>query len=191
MTKPKRNAAAVAVFERHKKFAYSIAYSVSRNLPSEIDRADVQASALLGLWESALKHHALPDDQFLAYAGIRIRGACWDGLRASDWISRRDRQSVIETGSAFQVVGLERAVGFTDFYTKPNVEALIDAGRRMVAVKKAVRRLPKQQRLIVRRILAGERQVEIGRDLGYTDARISQIVSAALICLRSALAPKS
>lgn len=58
----------------------------------------------------------------------------------------------------------------------------------MVAVKKAVRRLPRQQRLIVRRILAGERQVEIGRDLGYTDARISQIVSAALIYLRAALA---
>lgn len=184
---PRQNASALAVFERHRKFAFSIAYSVTKNLPPQVDREDVQAYALLGLWESTLKHHRLPNDQFLAYAAVRIRGACTDGLRISDWVSRRHRRDVAAGGESFQLVKLDHAEGFTDFYTKPNVEALIDAGRRMIAVKKAVCRLPKQQRLIVRRILAGERQIDICRDLGYSEARISQVVSAALIQLKAEL----
>jgi DNA-directed RNA polymerase specialized sigma subunit len=62
----------------------------------------------------------------------------------------------------------------------PDMEGDIDRAACRQWLQKTFRRLSRQQRLVIRRLLNGERQIDVGRALGLTQARISQIVREAV-----------
>lgn len=58
-----------------------------------LDREDMEQIGLLGLLES-LRRYGEPDERFLTFAGMRIRGAILDEFRRQDWRPRQTRQRV-------------------------------------------------------------------------------------------------
>ncbi|UGS41809.1 RNA polymerase sigma factor for flagellar operon [Pseudocitrobacter corydidari] len=93
------------------KIVKQLAYQVS----SVIDREDMEQSALMGLL-SSLRRYGHPDEQFIAYAAPRIRGAVLDELRQLDWRPRRLRQKTHKINDAIREVArqLGRAPTFDD-----------------------------------------------------------------------------
>lgn len=69
-----------------------VAYSMARRLPSRVDVRDLVSSGTLGLLDAIAKYDPTQNDNFEAYAEIRIRGAILDELRALDWVPRSVRQ---------------------------------------------------------------------------------------------------
>jgi RNA polymerase sigma factor for flagellar operon FliA len=69
-----------------------VAYSMARRLPSRVDVRDLISSGTLGLLDAIAKYDPAQNDNFEAYAEIRIRGAILDELRGLDWVPRSVRQ---------------------------------------------------------------------------------------------------
>jgi RNA polymerase sigma factor for flagellar operon FliA len=69
-----------------------VAYTMARRLPSRVDVRDLISSGTLGLLDAIAKYDAAQNDNFEAYAEIRIRGAILDELRGLDWVPRSVRQ---------------------------------------------------------------------------------------------------
>lgn len=69
----------------------TIASGLSRRLPPRVDRDELVQDGMLALVETADRYQELGAPQFEALARQRIRGAMIDGLRVSDWLSRRTR----------------------------------------------------------------------------------------------------
>ena len=69
---------------------------VVRQLSSQVecvlDREDMEQIGLMALLES-LRRYGTPDDQFIGFALLRMRGAILDELRRLDWRPRSVRQS--------------------------------------------------------------------------------------------------
>ncbi len=69
-----------------------VAYSMARRLPSRVDVRDLISSGTIGLLDAMAKYDPKQNDNFEAYAEIRIRGAILDELRGLDWVPRSVRQ---------------------------------------------------------------------------------------------------
>ena len=69
-----------------------VAYSMARRLPSRVDVRDLISSGTLGLLDAIAKYDPKQNDNFEAYAEIRVRGAILDELRGLDWVPRSVRQ---------------------------------------------------------------------------------------------------
>jgi RNA polymerase sigma factor FliA len=69
-----------------------VAYSIARRLPSRVDVRDLISAGTLGLLDAIAKYDPAQNDNFEAYAEIRIRGAILDELRSLDWVPRSVRQ---------------------------------------------------------------------------------------------------
>lgn len=167
-------------FEQHRPLAARVALAYLRKLPSSIERREIKNIALGGLWETALRHHALPKLEFEAMAIVRIRGAIADELRARDHFPRRVRQGY---GESF------RMLNPSDFDTvdalrrqhldSQHLEEVLDEHAEHRWLASMMERLPPQQRLMVERLLAGESQREIADSLGLTPVRVCQVVGEA------------
>jgi RNA polymerase sigma factor for flagellar operon FliA len=71
--------------ESHLRYAYAIASEVSRKLPPNLERHDIQGWAELGLVEAASSFDPKRGIQFKTFAYYRIKGAIYDGLRKMGW----------------------------------------------------------------------------------------------------------
>jgi RNA polymerase sigma factor FliA len=103
----KLNPFQIKLIESQYNLAGSIAYSVWRQLPTNIERAELESVALTGLvmaadrWPAYCAEHEydpLAIEYFVPFAQRRIRGAILDSLRATDWARRslRDGQKAIQ-----------------------------------------------------------------------------------------------
>lgn len=102
------------------KIVKQLAYQTA----SVIDREDMEQIALMGLL-SSLRRYGLPDEQFIAYAAPRIRGAVLDELRQLDWRPRRLRQKTHKINDAIREVArrLGRAPTFDDLKSHLSITA--------------------------------------------------------------------
>jgi RNA polymerase sigma factor FliA len=66
-----------------------------------LDRKDMEQIGLIGLLEG-LRRYGVPDDHFIRFASLRIRGAILDELRRQDWRPRQVRQQVHKTRDAIR-----------------------------------------------------------------------------------------
>jgi len=73
------------LIETNRRYAHAIAAEVSRKLPPELDRRDVEGWAELGLVEAANSFDRTRGVQFTTFAHYRIKGAIYDGLRKMGW----------------------------------------------------------------------------------------------------------
>ena len=69
-----------------------VAYNMARRLPARVDVRDLIGAGTIGLLDAMAKYDPTQNDNFEAYAEIRIRGAILDELRGLDWVPRSVRQ---------------------------------------------------------------------------------------------------
>ena len=80
--------------ESHLRYAYAIASEVSRKLPPNLERHDIQGWAELGLVEAASSFDPKRGIQFKTFAYYRIKGAIYDGLRKMGWYPKGQYQKM-------------------------------------------------------------------------------------------------
>lgn len=171
--------------------------------------ADLDGAALEGLARAARRYDGSGD--FWSFAFPHLKGAMRDELRRIDHLTRSARQQVVrgtdelsEPDYVLDLVG--RKVDATEplpldaalaTATEKDVAhvALTDTelGYERVEVRDAVwrilRAMPARTRFVVLASVSGYPNVLIGRLLGVTEGRTSQIRTAAYATLRAELAP--
>ena len=78
--------------ETNLPYAHAIAVEVSRKLPLNLERKDIQGWAELGLVEAANSFDPRRGIQFKTFAYYRIKGAIYDGLRKMGWYPKAQYQ---------------------------------------------------------------------------------------------------
>lgn len=169
-----------------------IAASFARRLPGHVDRDELVGLGTLGWAEARARFDRSRGVPFAGFAAARIRGAILDGLRRADTLSRADRRRAQQRDEP-------TPPRIIYDLTECNAAADWTAGDADVSDALARREMFDQLRAAMQRLSARERHVllrhffddasmrSIGCELGVTESRISQIISAALARLRSAL----
>lgn len=194
-TPPRR--ATSADVEKHLGLVTQVVARFMRKLPANVDRGDLMAAGMYGLVMSLEKNGGDEGASFEGYAKMRIRGAILDELRAQDWLSRRARWAVNEHCESYS--GPRTLVGIDDVGENERLASMIDAdapdalaaleaeGTRK-EIEAAVERLPERERLVVSmHYFEGARFKDIGRLLGVSEPRVSQLHARAMMRLREIL----
>lgn len=71
-----------------------VAGRLAIGLPSHVDRDDLLSSGFFGLLDAIERYDPARKNKFETYAGVRIRGAMLDYLRAKDWMPVTMRQRI-------------------------------------------------------------------------------------------------
>jgi RNA polymerase sigma factor for flagellar operon FliA len=175
------NAAALAAFGRHRPLAERIARKYRRRFHGNTLPEEVSAAALVGLWQAALSQPKLPPEQFEAFASVRIKGAILDEIRAHDPLPRRARKNLGQV--VLLSIDATKGVGHGDsteqqllaqFSVEPTSEQELFMKERLALVAPAIAKLRRRERDVLARLMR-RATVEVARDLGVSEARISQI----------------
>ncbi len=84
-----------------------VAYGMVRRLPSHVDVADLMSSGTIGLLDAIAKFDTNRNENFEAYAELRIRGAIFDELRSLDWVPRSVRSKSRGLAKAIRALEVE------------------------------------------------------------------------------------
>jgi RNA polymerase sigma factor (sigma-70 family) len=163
--------------------ALRIARSIGRVVPPNVQLADLEQAALVGLWQGLCRRGPDADAPYLR---CLIRGSVRDELRRQDWLPRRRTRKQVHPFTAhvlhFEDVGTE---------AEQRLPSRVEGADELLAQKRALEevlrvRLPERLRRVIDLQLAGYRQTEIARELGISQARVSQLTLQALGLLRAA-----
>ena len=97
--------------EKYLPLVNIIAGRVVVGLPAHVDRDDLVSSGFFGLLDAIERYELTRGNKFETYAGVRVRGAMLDHLRAKDWIPVSVRQNIKKYEKA--VARLEGELGRT------------------------------------------------------------------------------
>lgn len=182
----------------HMPLVKHIARRFARRLPASVAHDDLVSAGALGLVDSVTRKRKGDDASFACYTRIRIRGAIFDELRSHDWLPRRSRSQDNKniSGEPYPVAvihfddlpaGRDRTPPDQSVKNDP-LEALVNK-RIASMLRNELDLLPDRDRLVLHlHYFRGMRLKEIGRLLGVSEARISQIHHRALTQLRPRLA---
>jgi RNA polymerase sigma factor for flagellar operon FliA len=163
-----------------------IAASVARRLPSHVDRDELVSLGALGWAEARVRFDAGRGVPFAGFAAMRIRGAILDGLRAADTLSRGDRKRAKADSepTAPRIVSSDEEVDAA-VAEQDDASDILQREEMMEELREALDKLPQRDRYILSRHFFDDVPMRaIGLELGVTESRISQIVSAAMGRLR-------
>ena len=189
-------ALAADLLQRYTTLVRQIVGGFQRRLPRNVLRDDLLAAGMSGLWDAIRKQGGEQNDSFDWYVRVRIRGAILDELRAQDWLPRRARANANEKedGAAPSVVRFDdvssweqgRCLASGD---SANSEAILDAKFTSENLARAVEQLPGRERHIVSmHYFKGVKFKDLGRQLGVSEPRISQLHSRAMKRLKGLMA---
>ncbi len=189
-------ALAADLLRRYTPLVRQIVGGFQRRLPRNVLRDDLLAAGMSGLWDAIRKQGGEQSESFDWYVRVRIRGAILDELRAQDWLPRRARANANEKddGSAPSVVRFDdvssweqgRCLASGD---AANSESILDAKLTSESLTRAVELLPGRERHIVSmHYFKGVKFKDLGRQLGVSEPRISQLHSRAMKRLRGLMA---
>ena len=180
----------------HLPMVRKIAHPIAARAPASIVADDLVGAGSLGLMDSLIRNHGDEGAAFTCYARMRIKGAIYDEMRTSDWLPRRNRnQQPGDTGPARPIA----VIRFDDLppgqeshpqnkEPESNPFDMLDSKREKEKLRKALGAVPKRDRLILHlHYFRGMQIREIGRFLGISEARISQIHHRALTRIRPLL----
>jgi RNA polymerase sigma factor for flagellar operon FliA len=187
------------LLKAHTPLVKRIVGGILRRVPGHILVDDLIAAGLSGLWDAIRRCGHLPPDHFRRYAGVRIRGAVYDELRAQDWLPRRMRAAINAKVRRDEKVtlGVVFLEDLSDAEQPPisddpqtlNGEEFLAAkafGQRLVD---ALERLPaRERRIILGHHLQGLKLRDLGAELKVTDARVSQLHGRAMKRLKAMMA---
>jgi RNA polymerase sigma factor for flagellar operon FliA len=183
-----------ALIRRHMPLVHKLARRMALRAPASVVSDDLLSAGTYGLLDSVLRNRGDGGASFACYVRMRIRGAIFDELRANDWLPRRSRlKDQLEPHS-----GPARPVAVIRFDDLPKGQDAIatkeiDADPHEALTRKRVDRslhqalseLPDRDRLVVHlHYFKGMQIREIGKLLGVSEARISQIHHRALARIR-------
>ena len=178
------------LIHEHMPLVKTIANRFLRRLPSSVAQEDLLGAGALGLIDSVTRRRGNDEGSFACYTRIRIRGAIFDELRSNDWLPRRSRSA-----KPRQCVGEPPPVAMIHFDDLPakadrtpaerspenNPHEALSRKRIADLLKQELDLLPPRDRLVLHlHYFKGMRLKEIGRLLGVSEARISQIHHRAL-----------
>lgn len=83
-----------ALIEHYLPLVRLVAGRLAIGLPSHVDRDDLLSSGFFGLLDAIERYDPTRRNKFETYAGVRIRGAMLDYLRAKDWMPVTMRQRI-------------------------------------------------------------------------------------------------
>lgn len=174
MSTPEQN----ALLKQYTPLVNQIAAAICRKVPRSVQKDDLVAAGMLGLWD-AIRRHSGDDEKFPWYAGIRIRGAIFDELRAQDWLPRHARW-VLADQMGLAVVHLEDVSELDRQKALNSEEPFVDVNRNKEKLRKALDQLPLRERdILVRHLIDGTKFSELAQELKVTVPRISQLHSRA------------
>jgi len=182
------------LIRQHMPLVRQLARRMALRAPASIVSDDLLSAGTYGLVDSVIRNRGDGGASFACYVRMRIRGAIYDELRANDWLPRRARlkdQPEPESGPPRPVA----VIRFDDLPQGQDAIATkeIDADPFEALTRKRVRRslhqalsgLPERDRLVVHlHYFKGMQIREIGKFLGVSEARISQIHHRALERIR-------
>ena len=146
------------------------------------------SAGMFGLMDSLRKQIESPQDGFEGYARMRIRGAIFDELRAQDWLSRRARDAAKKKQASTAFVSLNELTIVEEqslIGSHPDPTEVLETRSEMRALGTAVTQLPVRERhIIVSYYFEGASFKDIGRALGISEPRVSQLHARALEKLR-------
>lgn len=183
-------------FHKHREVATRIARAVRRRMAGAggVDDRELQSFADEGLYDAARLFHG-PEEEFLRYASVRIRGAVKDGLRAIGKLPRKwyrqiaagEREPV--TFAGLEAVDQQLSAAHGDPQAEI-VEAIVLRDG-IVALNAALPRLGPRDRDIIERILRGDGVTTVGRYLGVSEPRAVQLRQQAIAHVRRLLSDPS
>jgi RNA polymerase sigma factor FliA len=191
----KRPAIDEDLIKKHMPLVHKLARRMAMRAPASIVPDDLLSAGTYGLVDSVIRNRGDDGASFACYVRMRIRGAIYDELRANDWLPRRARlknQPEPESGPPRPVA----VIRFDDLPAGPEATPAtkeIDSDPFEALTRKRVRKnlydalseLPERDRLVVHlHYFKGMQIREIGRFLGVSEARISQIHHRALNRIR-------
>ena len=191
---PQLNAPDEQLIKENMPLVKIIARRFSKRLPSSVAQDDLVGAGALGLIDSVVRRRGNDENSFACYTRIRIRGAIFDELRSHDWLPRRSRSAENK-----DVDGPPRPVAVVHFDDLPTEADRTPSDRSLegnplnaltrkriaTMLKQELSLLPERDRLVLHlHYFKGMRLKEIGRLLGVSEARISQIHHRALGQLR-------
>jgi RNA polymerase sigma factor for flagellar operon FliA len=201
--------------EQHLGLVKYAAAWVAGRLPSHLRMDDLYSAGMLGFLDAITHYDPDRGVPFGAYAGPRIRGAILDELRRLDCVPRRTRRKLREVQRAVEGLTQELdreptddeiagrlGVTVADYHRLPRgvtLDVLADGSlpsplrmledgeqRRMLG--RLIERLPERERQVLALYYYEELTMQdIGRVLGVTESRVSQIHSGAMLRLRTAM----
>ncbi len=204
MNSPIREAAGVAMdsaaarqcVETYAPLARRIATAIARRLPRHVSRDDLHAAAMFGLWDAIRRHDDPSREDFVFYASTRIRGAIFDELRRTDWVSRRTRERNDRAEAAGTTVVRVDALDSMPANDIERALASGDPGRdraeeqnSLAEIVRLLPRLSDRERLAVVGVYFQDRRLkDVALELGVTESRVSQLCTAGVSRLRENVA---
>jgi RNA polymerase sigma factor for flagellar operon FliA len=156
---------------------------------------------MTGLWDAIIKQgNARSGEAFEWYARVRIRGAILDELRTQDWLPRRARAAAARAakdteGAAASAPVVLRLDDVSESEQArhlvsaiPRTDELIEKHDVSRTLARAVDKLPERERHIVsKHYFEGMKFKDLGRMLGVSEPRVSQLHSRAMGRLKGLL----
>ena len=176
------------------------------SLPQHLDKDDLLSSGFFGLLDAIDRFDITRNIKFETYAGLRIRGAMIDYLRAKDWLPVSMRQKIraatdSELAAALSISLEELATLVNqcnaatviplEDYLQTEATASTDPTQLFElkeTLARAIERLPERERLVVTLYYYEEMTLkEISAVMNLTEARISQLHTKAIMRMRGYL----
>lgn len=180
-------------FKELAPIARKIAQKFRSRIPAHEDTDDLTNVALMGVWEAVTRRYEAGMTAMTALAVVRARGAVIDHLRQRDWASRHVRK----VGHPYAMLSLEDLQydnGDPPFEilrqrrTPEDEASRLELDRKMgLALELALGELDARDRYVVRRLLAGAKNLDVANELKVSGARISQIIKRVLPKLRASV----
>ncbi len=187
-----------ALLERYSPLVRKIVGGFQRKLPRNVLREDLIAAGMGGLWDAIRRNPDGPSESFEWYVRVRIRGAILDELRAQDWLPRRARAAADAARATDAFVPPPPAVVRFDDVSEweqnralsdaSSSEAAVAAKERLESVILEIGKLPVREcRILTQHYFHGVKLRDLGAELGVSEPRISQLLTAAVGRLRVTL----
>jgi RNA polymerase sigma factor for flagellar operon FliA len=177
-----------ALFDKYAHIARWVAHKYANGWSLAAEWADVYADASIGVLDAIRRFDPARSITQKAYVFIRARGAAIDGIRQRRHtlprVAGADRQPPVSLDMLLDAVADGKA-SWQPSVTERGYDRVDDAETiRLMLVHLS----PRRRFVIEAYYLAGRSLADIGRELGVTESRVSQIHTQALRQMRAMLA---
>ena len=178
------------MFKRHAPKIRRVAVRLSRGFGGQQQVDELAAVGSVALWQCYQRFDAerMPEDAFWAYSNKRVQGAMLDTLRRQGHGGRAGQRMVKEDDLGDTPWALIRSVSLTalgDLPAPSDPEQDLLYKCKCELARKLVCKLPERHQCILRMsVIEGASLEEMGKRLGVSPDRISQIKADAIALLR-------
>lgn len=162
-------------------YARHVTAKIWRSLPKFVEFDELLGYAMAGLIEAPQRFDPKKNDNFKAFAYMRIRGAIYDGLHEMRWSSRglyRTQKNDTKTTSMVYLDDIEW-LQIADEH--PPIDDSLANAQIMEMVRSAVERLPDRDRSLIKLYYTKEKPLEdIGVILGFSKCWVSRLHARAI-----------